>query len=245
MQSSPRGSSRREGERVPAECVNTLTKSLRLAYSLHGLCKGETFGAGFRSEGLFFYKNVYVFWGENSMEGFIAAFALVFCAEMGDKTQLIAMTFAARYSWRPVMAAVLAATLANHGLAVGLGVLLGGLLPEAEMRFCGSVALRLFGIQPVLDGGADVFPRRDGGQNAARRADHRRGAGRMAAGAGRLHFRHAAGGRARRRAGNEASISRFPKNDEKNLRADFSRLRRGGAGGLSFVTAFPRGFFPL
>ena len=80
------------------------------------------------------------------MEGFIAAFALVFCAEMGDKTQLIAMTFAARYSWRPVMAAVLAATLANHGLAVGLGVLLGGLLPEAEMRFCGSVAFILFGL---------------------------------------------------------------------------------------------------
>ena len=80
------------------------------------------------------------------MEGFIAAFTLVFCAEMGDKTQLIAMTFAARYSWRPVMAAVLAATLANHGLAVGLGVLLGGLLPEAEMRFCGSVAFILFGL---------------------------------------------------------------------------------------------------
>lgn len=80
------------------------------------------------------------------MEGFIAAFALVFCAEMGDKTQLIAMTFAARYSWRPVMAAVLAATLANHGLAVGLGVLLGGLLPEAEMRFYGSVAFILFGL---------------------------------------------------------------------------------------------------
>ena len=87
------------------------------------------------------------------MEGFIAAFALVFCAEMGDKTQLIAMTFAARYSWRPVMAAVLAATLANHGLAVGLGVLLGGLLPEAEMRFCGSVAFILFGLWTLREDG--------------------------------------------------------------------------------------------
>ncbi|MBQ9634156.1 MAG: TMEM165/GDT1 family protein, partial [Schwartzia sp.] len=74
------------------------------------------------------------------MEGFIAAFTLVFCAEMGDKTQLIVMAFTARYSWRPVMAAVLAATLANHGLAVLLGVLLGGLLPETEMRIVGSIA---------------------------------------------------------------------------------------------------------
>ncbi len=80
------------------------------------------------------------------MEGFIAAFTLVFCAEMGDKTQLIVMAFTARYSWRPVMAAVLAATLANHGLAVALGVLLGGLLPETEMRIVGSLAFIVFGI---------------------------------------------------------------------------------------------------
>ena len=80
------------------------------------------------------------------MEGFIAAFTLVFCAEMGDKTQLIVMAFTARYSWRPVMAAVLAATLANHGLAVLRGVLLGGLLPETEMRIVGSIAFIVFGI---------------------------------------------------------------------------------------------------
>ena len=80
------------------------------------------------------------------MEGFLAAFMLVFCAEMGDKTQLIVMAFTARYSWRPVMAAVLAATLANHGLAVLLGVLLGGLLPETEMRIIGSIAFIVFGV---------------------------------------------------------------------------------------------------
>ena len=89
------------------------------------------------------------------MEGFIAAFTLVFCAEMGDKTQLIVMAFTARYSWRPVMAAVLAATLANHGLAVLLGVLLGGLLPETEMRIVGSIAFIVFGILTLRDGGDD------------------------------------------------------------------------------------------
>ncbi len=88
------------------------------------------------------------------MEGFIAAFTLVLLAEAGDKTQLIVMTFAARYSWRPVMAAVLAATLANHGLAVALGVLLGGMLPETEMRFIGSLAFIAFGLW-TLRGGDD------------------------------------------------------------------------------------------
>ena len=88
------------------------------------------------------------------MSGFLAAFTLVFLAEMGDKTQLIAMTFAARYSWRPVMAAVLAATLANHGLAVLLGVLLGGLLPDAAMRVVGSLAFLAFGLWTLRgDGG--------------------------------------------------------------------------------------------
>ena len=89
------------------------------------------------------------------MEGFLAAFALVFFAEMGDKTQLIVMAFTARYSWRPVMAAVLAATLANHGLAVLLGVLLGGLLPETEMRFVGSVAFLVFGVLTLREGEDD------------------------------------------------------------------------------------------
>ena len=85
------------------------------------------------------------------MEGFLAAFTLVFCAEMGDKTQLIVMAFTARYSWRPVMAAVLAATLANHGLAVALGVLLGGFLPETEMRIVGSLAFIIFGLLTLRD----------------------------------------------------------------------------------------------
>ena len=89
------------------------------------------------------------------MEGFLAAFTLVFCAEMGDKTQLIVMAFTARYSWKPVMAAVLAATLANHGLAVLLGVLLGGLLPETEMRIVGSIAFIVFGLLTLREGEDD------------------------------------------------------------------------------------------
>lgn len=80
------------------------------------------------------------------MDGLLTAFALVFLAEMGDKTQLIVMAFAARYSWRPVMAAVVAATLVNHGIAAVLGAALGSMFPAGAMRVLGSLAFIGFGL---------------------------------------------------------------------------------------------------
>ena len=56
--------------------------------------------------------------------GFLAwliAAGAVTLAEMGDKTQLLSMAFATRFGPWKVMAGVLLATLANHGLAVWLG----------------------------------------------------------------------------------------------------------------------------
>lgn len=51
-----------------------------------------------------------------------SSFAVVAVGEMGDKTQLIALSLAARYR-RPwtVMLGILVATLANHGLASAAG----------------------------------------------------------------------------------------------------------------------------
>jgi putative Ca2+/H+ antiporter (TMEM165/GDT1 family) len=53
------------------------------------------------------------------------AFLTVVIAEMGDKTQLLAMAFALKYKWWKVMMGVLVATVLNHALAVALGTLLG------------------------------------------------------------------------------------------------------------------------
>ena len=55
------------------------------------------------------------------MTAFLASLAFVVLAEMGDKTQLLAMAFAARFRWGTVMLGVLAATAANHLLATGAG----------------------------------------------------------------------------------------------------------------------------
>ena len=40
----------------------------------------------------------------------LLSFAVIFVAELGDKTQLVAMTFALRYRWWVVLGAITAAT---------------------------------------------------------------------------------------------------------------------------------------
>ncbi|MCR4962859.1 MAG: TMEM165/GDT1 family protein [Firmicutes bacterium] len=52
---------------------------------------------------------------------FVFSMTAVVLAEMGDKTQLLAMAFAAKYKALPVMAGVFIATVLNHGVAVAVG----------------------------------------------------------------------------------------------------------------------------
>ncbi len=80
------------------------------------------------------------------MEAFWAAVAVVVLAELGDKTQLLAIAFTAKYNWKTVMAAVFAATVANHFLAVVAGVWLGGFLDAGVMKLLASVAFIIFGL---------------------------------------------------------------------------------------------------
>jgi len=48
---------------------------------------------------------------------FLTSLAIVLLAEMGDKTQLLAMAFASRFRWQAVISGVFVATLVNHFLA--------------------------------------------------------------------------------------------------------------------------------
>ncbi|WP_010243873.1 TMEM165/GDT1 family protein [Acetivibrio cellulolyticus] len=56
-----------------------------------------------------------------SLVAFLAAVGTVVLAEMGDKTQLLAMAFATKYKASKVMIGVFIATVLNHGLAVAVG----------------------------------------------------------------------------------------------------------------------------
>ena len=48
------------------------------------------------------------------MDAFLISFGLIFVAELGDKSQLMALTFATRYRALTILFAITAATLASQ-----------------------------------------------------------------------------------------------------------------------------------
>ncbi len=70
------------------------------------------------------------------LESFLVSAGVVALAEMGDKTQLLALMLAARYRRRmPIVLGIALATLANHALAAALGAWVSGLVGSATMRW--------------------------------------------------------------------------------------------------------------
>lgn len=81
------------------------------------------------------------------MDAILSSFALVAVSEMGDKTQLLAFSLAARYKkpW-PVMAGILAATLLNHALASWAGEWVAGVVRPDVMAWILGLSFIGFGI---------------------------------------------------------------------------------------------------
>lgn len=70
------------------------------------------------------------------LEAFLVSTLTVAVAEMGDKTQLLAILLAARFRqpWA-VIAGILAATLLNHALAATLGALIARWVSPEQLRW--------------------------------------------------------------------------------------------------------------
>ncbi len=70
------------------------------------------------------------------MEAFLISTGLVALAEMGDKTQLLALILALRFRqpW-PIVAGILVATLVNHALAGAVGAWVTTLLGPVWLRW--------------------------------------------------------------------------------------------------------------
>ncbi|GMQ58798.1 hypothetical protein AN1V17_31940 [Vallitalea sediminicola] len=77
---------------------------------------------------------------------FIRAFGLIFIAEMGDKTQILAMAFATRYKVRAVISGIFLGALLNHGLAVLLGSYLCRFIPVNTLQMIAGFAFIGFSI---------------------------------------------------------------------------------------------------
>ncbi|TYB94973.1 TMEM165/GDT1 family protein [Micromonospora sp. WP24] len=78
------------------------------------------------------------------MEGFLAAlvisFGVIFVAELGDKSQLMALAFATRYKPVPVLIGITVATAVVHLASVAIGVGLGSVLPTDWISLIAGVA---------------------------------------------------------------------------------------------------------
>jgi putative Ca2+/H+ antiporter (TMEM165/GDT1 family) len=68
------------------------------------------------------------------VSAFLLSTGLIFIAELGDKSQLVALWFATRYRWWLVLAAVTAATLVVHLASVAAGRVIDNALPEEVLR---------------------------------------------------------------------------------------------------------------
>ncbi len=83
------------------------------------------------------------------MTAFLTSLAIVVLAEMGDKTQLLAMAFATRFRWQTVMWGVFAATAANHLFAVAVGNYLTNLVPLNYIKIAASASFIIFGLWTI------------------------------------------------------------------------------------------------
>jgi putative Ca2+/H+ antiporter (TMEM165/GDT1 family) len=83
------------------------------------------------------------------MHGFLAAtalsFAVIFVAELGDKSQLMALTFATRFKLWPVLIGITVATALVHLASVGIGYGLGAALPTDWISLVAGLAFLVFG----------------------------------------------------------------------------------------------------
>jgi putative Ca2+/H+ antiporter (TMEM165/GDT1 family) len=102
------------------------------------------------------------------MESFLVSAGTVALAEMGDRTQLIALMLAARYRkpW-PIICGILVATSANHAIAGAVGVAFGSLLTPQVLSAVVGVSLIAMGAwllkpdvldsPPVAKDGSSIF----------------------------------------------------------------------------------------
>jgi len=99
------------------------------------------------------------------MEAFLVSTGIVALAEMGDKTQLLALVLALRFRkpW-PIVAGILVATLANHGLAGAVGAWVTTFVGPQILRWilaASFIGMAVWMLIPdtLDDGEAKVAPR--------------------------------------------------------------------------------------
>ncbi|GGO17569.1 UPF0016 family membrane protein [Microbispora rosea subsp. aerata] len=80
------------------------------------------------------------------MQALWISLVVIFVAELGDKSQLMALTFATRFKTLPVLAGITAATALVHLASVGLGRVVGDVLPTTAISIIAGLAFLAFAV---------------------------------------------------------------------------------------------------
>lgn len=75
---------------------------------------------------------------------YFQAAALIFIAEMGDKTQILSMAFATKFKIRQILIGVAIGAALNHGLAIAFGTLLSRWLPMDWLQLIAGLLFVFF-----------------------------------------------------------------------------------------------------
>jgi len=75
----------------------------------------------------------------------LLSFGVIFIAELGDKSQLMALTFATRFKVWPVVIGITSATALVHLVSVGIGYGLGASIPTGWISLLAAAAFIAFG----------------------------------------------------------------------------------------------------
>lgn len=74
------------------------------------------------------------------MNAFLLSFGVIFVAELGDKSQLMALAFATRYRPLPILVGITIATAVVHAFSVLAGALLGAAIPTDGVNMIAGIA---------------------------------------------------------------------------------------------------------
>lgn len=85
------------------------------------------------------------------MENFLSPFIFTFIAELGDKTQLLALSFATRTKPLYIFLVVIISTLLSHILAVFAGHVISIALPDVYLQIIVSIFFIFFGIYELFN----------------------------------------------------------------------------------------------
>jgi putative Ca2+/H+ antiporter (TMEM165/GDT1 family) len=80
------------------------------------------------------------------VDAFFVSLVVVFVAELGDKSQLMALTFAARFKTIPVLVSITVATAIVHAVSVIVGGTLGAAIPSRPITVVAAIAFVAFGL---------------------------------------------------------------------------------------------------